>query len=165
MGTKGGAGQRGDPVGTGDVHLSPVEGTHWDGLIAEELRDSGDSWRQRGGGGGREPQVGHTGGFILLEEGQVDASTDKNHEFSQPCSVLTGCHSFTSRALLACDPKTRGVDTLGVWILFGLRSHPERQKVGEGIWLQREKSFAVWMLVFQDVFLSQVLLSTPNSGS
>lgn len=40
MRTKGGAGQRGDPIGTGDVHLSPVEGTHWDGLIAEELRDS-----------------------------------------------------------------------------------------------------------------------------
>lgn len=53
-------------------------------------------------------------------------------------------------------PRLRGVDTPGVWILFGLRSHPERQKVGEGIWLQREKSLAVRMLVFQNVFLSQL---------
>lgn len=45
MRAKGESGQRGDPVGTGDVHLSPVEGTHWDGLIAEELTQEipGDS--------------------------------------------------------------------------------------------------------------------------
>lgn len=47
-----------------------------------------------------------------------------------------------------------------MWILFGLRSHPERQKVGEGIWLQREKSLAVRMLVFRVVFLSQLQFCT-----
>lgn len=70
---KGGPGQRGGPVGTGDMHLYPVEGNHWDGLTVESIRRflDGDSAEVVEA---ESPGWDTQADFTLIEEGRVDNS-------------------------------------------------------------------------------------------